>query len=784
MPLLTREELLKKGQYPDNKGANILIAGLRNINEDENAELGGKLGEYIKAISTIVNYGNYKNKKYDKSIEEALKVLEGDPDPKKGKKGFAEFLASGEGKTVYQSIINDGVSRGLSKEELDKSLKNFSDYVGMGLNLQAIWDKQKEFDNAIVIDENAPVEGIIDFKLKTSKGSNFTKKGADRNNVKGMLDILSDAKGTLEDEITEYEKKQQLHRHISDEEKEKHEDTKKCLEGVKKYHSAINSLYNNTDSAITDEVRDADIKRLKDMQGFLEDGFYQTNFKKIIDAAAKNNPNFKADTIENKFNKGIESFEKTMKFGLDTSKATAIKPEYKAIHDKREKERAALEKAKNTRYKASTWIENMKPLFDKKNIAETRKQEGYPEKLFAKIMAARLIAESDRGYVDKLDSTKISQYNLEKKTEEILKKPGMLSDFFTKMKNDPKMLAKAEKAAATGHGGGLDDMFKDYLKKLPAGELQNDKLFERYMPTAKARIEALQTQAKGLLAKNVQPYECAAEILALRNMVKAERKEKSSLDVKIPTDGRNLAEDVKKMAKNDFFKQVAGSKSAMDQIGSGHGGAMINEQRKVSAKIMHYDVADTLKEVNAGTYDGRMKLIAEEAKLIKDKLEAAKRSNADTEDICKAGRDLINETMAMNHYIEKNKPKTDDNIKWSKITKLKNTYDKDETLKGILHPHTIYNADDMIKRMDELATKGAKQFRKDVFDEVALSKLPKIAEAENDKIKENNEMKLQGNKKKPGEISEDEFNEAMNNINNFIGKKSTTTSKKKNTILQ
>ena len=81
--------------------------------------------------------------------------------------------------------------------------------------------------------------------------------------------------------------------------------------------------------------------------------------------------------------------------------------------------------------------------------------------------------------------------------------------------------------------------------------------------------------------------------------------------------------------------------------------------------------------------------------------------------------------------------------------------------------------------MDELATKGAKQFRKDVFDEVALSKLPKIAEAENDKIKENNGKKLQVNNNKPGEISEDEFNEAMNNINNFIGKKSTTTDKKK-----
>ena len=65
MPLLTREEMLKKGQYPDNKGANILIEGLRNINEDENAELSGKLGEYIKAISTIVKYGSYKNKKYD-----------------------------------------------------------------------------------------------------------------------------------------------------------------------------------------------------------------------------------------------------------------------------------------------------------------------------------------------------------------------------------------------------------------------------------------------------------------------------------------------------------------------------------------------------------------------------------------------------------------------------------------------------------------------------------------------------------------------------------------------
>lgn len=102
-----------------------------------------------------------------------------------------------------------------------------------------------------------------------------------------------------------------------------------------------------------------------------------------------------------------------------------------------------------------------------------------------------------------------------------------------KLNDDPKAMEKAVSAAKSGHGGALDDLFRKHVKELPAGSLSNNPLLARYMPTVKERIEFLQTHLPEDTGK-VDKY--VAEIIALRNLVHAERGKKSSLDKPIPTD--------------------------------------------------------------------------------------------------------------------------------------------------------------------------------------------------------------------------------------------------------
>ena len=66
------------------------------------------------------------------------------------------------------------------------------------------------------------------------------------------------------------------------------------------------------------------------------------------------------------------------------------------------------------------------------------------------------------------------------------------------------------------HGGELDDMFRKHLRTLPAGELRNDAILKRWMPTVKERIESLQEQAKKSLNAGREVYREATEIMQLR----------------------------------------------------------------------------------------------------------------------------------------------------------------------------------------------------------------------------------------------------------------------------
>ena len=72
------------------------------------------------------------------------------------------------------------------------------------------------------------------------------------------------------------------------------------------------------------------------------------------------------------------------------------------------------------------------------------------------------------------------------------------------------------------------------------------------MPTAKERIEALQQEIRD--GKN--PIRPTAEIVVLRNLVKAERNKKETLDRPIPMNG-SLRADVQKLNSDQGFASLA-----------------------------------------------------------------------------------------------------------------------------------------------------------------------------------------------------------------------------------
>ena len=106
-------------------------------------------------------------------------------------------------------------------------------------------------------------------------------------------------------------------------------------------------------------------------------------------------------------------------------------------------------------------------------------------------MAARMLANSKRGKAKRLKETRLTEEQIKAKAKELMEN-GLFGRFIQSLRDNGQKRAKAEAAVGAGHCGGLDDMFKDFLLKLPAGELKNEKLLDRYMPTAKDRIAELQ----------------------------------------------------------------------------------------------------------------------------------------------------------------------------------------------------------------------------------------------------------------------------------------------------
>jgi len=237
---------------------------------------------------------------------------------------------------------------------------------------------------------------------------------------------------------------------------------------------------------------------------------------------------------------------------------------------------------------AASWIEEHKAELANR-IRSNQMGDNYPAADIARIFAARELSNSVRGKKSTLGES-ISDYKINKRAAEIMENKSF-KDFAAKLSKGEN-LSKVEAIfkKTHSHGGELDDMFRDYLTKRPAGELENDPKLKRWMPTVKKRVEFLQSEAAKVIKEKKVPYAEAAEIVTLRQMAEVQRGGRG-LEANIPVVGdrggnvKDLSKASKAFAESQNFKEAFNKQEVKKYILSGHGGAMVENYNKETQEV-------------------------------------------------------------------------------------------------------------------------------------------------------------------------------------------------------
>ena len=197
--------------------------------------------------------------------------------------------------------------------------------------------------------------------------------------------------------------------------------------------------------------------------------------------------------------------------------------------------------------------------------------EATPEQkrdMYAELMATRSAVEAVRKKTDSLKKP-VDPVLLAQEREKLVN-----SATFQSFVNDPERADALRDAALEnrGHGGALEDQYKDYVVNLDA--LPED-VPERYMPTAFERTEALQ---KKIRAEGFDQREDAAdvyaELMATRDAVNAQRGKPDTLKVTLKTE--QLKESMEQWKNSEAFRAFVNDpdSGAKQAALSGHGGAL------------------------------------------------------------------------------------------------------------------------------------------------------------------------------------------------------------------
>ena len=289
---------------------------------------------------------------------------------------------------------------------------------------------------------------------------------------------------------------------------------------------------------------------------------------------------------------------------------------------------------------------------------------------FAKIMAVRTRTNAKPNSPSTL-SEKMTAAEIAETAKQIKETKGFQA-FMQKLDRNEDAKKAAMKAAATGHGGGVEKQFREFLKTQSAGSLENEEPLARYMPTARERIEFLQQEAKEKLSRKTSVYDEAAEILAIRNMVKAERYQKKSLSGKIPAQGVNLKEEINKINTQAFHRMMDDS-DLKASITEGHGGDMVDKLRSAASKPLMTEPEESLKKaLNANTIQGRIETLHGEAFELGQKLKGRlnKPLDEETRKLLKSASQISAEYLAL-AYQRNRAPqkKMGENIPWAEVNK-------------------------------------------------------------------------------------------------------------------
>ena len=346
---------------------------------------------------------------------------------------------------------------------------------------------------------------------------------------------------------------------------------------------------------------------------------------------------------------------------------------------------------------ADRWIDDYKAEFvnTANNYYPNMEREQF---IVAKIMAARILVNSKRNEKSSLEKP-VSNRDIENKARELLEN----KTFKDWVRSIPQATLIDNINRKYTHGGLLDDMFKKHLLNKPAGELHNDAVLERFMPTVIDRIEVLQTQADNL-PKNNFPTKEIAEVMLLRAMIDAPRDNKASLKVKIPTNTR-LDVDVKAVLKDDHFAHAINTPRIRGEFQRGHGGEMIlnmETEADKSNNLVKFAV-ECVKNKMSVKY--RMLDLQDQAKALRYTLSEEMEKDPYSEKVnrlCERGRVIIAEQLALTGIQMNSKLEGEINNLTNKAPSM---HIVDEMTKGILKGNcikTLLPVNDPKKHLDEI----------------------------------------------------------------------------------
>ena len=222
-----------------------------------------------------------------------------------------------------------------------------------------------------------------------------------------------------------------------------------------------------------------------------------------------------------------------------------------------------------------------------KKIRENGGSPAQNQKLYAELMATRSAVDAVRGKKGSLEP-QLDPAKLDAERKQLTE-----SDAFKAFIADPGQAAVIQNAALAGHGGALEDSFKDYVRSMAVIPANTP---ARYMPKALERAEGLQQQIR----ENKFPEEgkrtaAFVELMATREAVGAVRGKKDSLDKVIDPEALQKARE-KWNACETFRNYVADNYEAQEGATAGHGGALMDKFKEY-VKDQDYLPEDLPEEV-------------------------------------------------------------------------------------------------------------------------------------------------------------------------------------------